>query len=133
MAERAVFEQLLVDLHLFGNPQAVRHLDDINPVDKSLVVAVRLEGLPLRLIGMRKDDAFEGYGAETLGALVVTLLGSSQQWVQHFDRGLEHLDELEQPLVGMTQTAGESIRIGSSWAKRSSIRMSTFPTSEEMS
>ena len=50
-------DQLLVDLLLFGDPQAVRHLDDVDAVDEGFVVLVVLEGLPLRLVGVGQDDA----------------------------------------------------------------------------
>ena len=48
---------------------------------------------------MRHDDAGEREGADVLGAHVVALLGRGEQRVQHLDRRLEHLDELEHALV----------------------------------
>ncbi len=104
-------DQLVVDLLLFGDPQAVRHLDDVDAVDEGFVVAVVLEGLPLRLVGVGQDDALERDGADVLGADVVAFLRRGQQRVQHLDRRLEHLDELEQSLVGAIEAAGIAVGV----------------------
>src|SRR5690606_41874295 len=40
-------------------PQAVRHLDDIDPIKERLVVPVVAECLPLALIGVRQHDAIK--------------------------------------------------------------------------
>ena len=105
-------DQLLVDLLLFGHPQAVRHLDDVDAVDEGFVVAVVLEALPLRLVRVGHDDALERDGADILGADVVAFLRRGQQRVQHLDRRLEHLDEFEDALVGAVQAAGVAVGIG---------------------
>src|SRR6185437_5013058 len=104
-------DQLLVDLLLLGDTQAVRHLDDADAVDESLVVLVGLEALPLRFIGVREDDAGERYGADVLGADIVAFLRRGQQRMQHLDRRLEHLDEFENALVGAVETAGIAVGI----------------------
>ena len=78
LRQGAVAQQLLVDLHLLGHPQAVGHLDDEHPIQEGLVVLIVAEGLPLRLIGVGQDDALEGQGGEPLGAVVIALLGSRQ-------------------------------------------------------
>lgn len=59
LGQRAVEQQLVVDLHLIGNPQAVRHLDDVDPIDEGLVVLVVAEGVPFRLVGVSQQDAGE--------------------------------------------------------------------------
>ena len=41
--QRTVGQQFLVNLDLIRHPQAVRHLDDVNPVEERLVVLVALE------------------------------------------------------------------------------------------
>jgi len=75
-------------------------------------VLVVAEALPLRFIGVGKNNALERDGGESFGALVVALLGCRQQWVQHLDGRLEHLDKFQQPLVGLAQPAGIGIGIG---------------------
>ena len=104
-------EQLLVDLDLFADPQAVGHLDDVDAVEEGLVVLVVLERLPLGLVRVREHDAVERDRAEALGALVVAFLGGGEQRVQHLDRRLEHLDEFEQALVGAAQAAGVAVGV----------------------
>ena len=79
VGELRAADQLLVDLLLFGDAQAVGHLDDVDAVDEGFVVLVALEGLPFRLVGMGQDDAGEGDGADVLGADVVALLRRGQQ------------------------------------------------------
>jgi hypothetical protein len=109
--EGAPAQQLLVDLDLLGGLQAVGHLHDVDAVEEGLVVLVVAERLPLGLVGVREDDAVEGNGREALGALVVALLRRGQERVQHLDRGLEHLHEFEQPLVGEAQPAGVAVGV----------------------
>jgi hypothetical protein len=46
------------------------------------------------------------------GALEIALLRRGQQRVQHLDGCLEHLDELEQPLVGEAQAARVAVGVG---------------------
>jgi hypothetical protein len=82
---------------------------------------------------VRQHDAVERDRAEALGALVVAFLRGGQQRVQHLDRRLEHLDELQQALVGQAQAAGIAVGVRVVLRKVSSLRMSTLPTSEEMS
>ncbi len=106
-----MLEQLLVDVDLFGDPQAVGHLDDVDPVEEGLVVAIVAERLPLALVGVGQHDAIEGNRAHALGGVVVAFLSGSQQRVQHLDRCLEHLDELHQALVGSTQATGETVGV----------------------
>jgi hypothetical protein len=53
-------DQLLVDALLLAYAQAVRHLDDADPVDEGLVVLVVLEALPFGFVRMRQNDAVEG-------------------------------------------------------------------------
>jgi len=50
LGQRAVDQQLVVDLDLIADAQAVRHLDDVDPVDERLVVLVVAEGVPLRFV-----------------------------------------------------------------------------------
>jgi hypothetical protein len=112
LASDESLEQLLVDLDLFADAQAVRHLDDVDAVEEGLVVLVVAEGLPLALVAVRQHDAVEGDRAEALGALEVAFLGGGEQRVQHLDRRLEHLDELEQALVGQAQAAAVAVGVG---------------------
>ena len=110
VAQLAFAQQLVVNLALFGNPQAVRHLDHRDAVEEGLVVLVVLELLPFRLVRVGEDDALEGEGAEGLGAQVVAFLGCGQQGMQHLDGRLEHLDEFEQSLGRAVEPAGDSSR-----------------------
>ncbi len=110
MRQRAVDQQLVVDLDLVRHAQAVRHLDDVDAVDEGLVVLVVAETVPFRFVGVSQDDAAVGQGAETFGAVVVAFLGRGQQRVQDLDRGLEHLDEFHQALVGPAE--GARIAVG---------------------
>ncbi len=105
-------DQLLVDLLLFRDPQAIRNLDDADTVDEGLVVLVGLEALPLGLVRMRQHDAGEGDRADVLGADVVAFLRRRQKRMQHLDRRLEHLDEFEDALVGAVQAAGIAVGVG---------------------
>ncbi|MCY1349104.1 hypothetical protein D9M69_352770 [compost metagenome] len=112
VGQRAVDQQLVVDLDLVGDAQAVRHLDDVDPVDERLVVLVVAEAVPFRFVGVGQDDAAERQAAEALGAVVVAFLGGGQQRVQHLDRRLEHLDEFHQALVGPAQRARVAVGVG---------------------
>ncbi len=117
--QRRAAQQLLVDLHLFADAQAVRHLHDVDAVEEGLVVLVVAEGLPLALVAVREHDAVEGDGAEAFGALVVAFLRGGQQRVQHLDRRLEHFHELEQALVGAGTGRRSSCRRPGRPARRS--------------
>ena len=105
-------DQLLVDLLLLGDPQAVRHLDDADAVDEGFVVLVGLEALPFGFVGMRENDAGEGDRADILGADVIAFLRRRQQRMQHLDRRLEHFDEFENALVGAVQAARIAVGVG---------------------
>ena len=105
-------QQFLIDLDFIADAQAVGHLDDVDPVDKGLVVLVVAEGVPLRLVGVGQNHTAEGNCTQTLGAVVVALLGRGQQGVQHLDRRLEHFDEFHQALVGAAQGAGVAVGVG---------------------
>jgi len=48
--QRAVPDPFPIDHFFFGDPQAIRHFDDIYPVDEGFVTPVVTERLPLRLI-----------------------------------------------------------------------------------
>ncbi len=110
-AQAGVAQQLVVDLLLLGDSQAIRHLDDEHAVDKGFVVLVVAEGLPLGFVGVRQHDAVERNRAHVLGAVVVALLGGGEQRMQHLDRRLEHFHELEQALVGPAQAAGKAVGV----------------------
>ncbi|MNM93695.1 hypothetical protein D3C81_1060760 [compost metagenome] len=111
VGQRAVDQQLVVDLDLVGDAQAVGHLDDVDAVDERLVVLVVAEAVPLGFVGVGQQDAAVGNRAEALGAVVVAFLGGGQQRVQHLDRRLEHLDEFHDALVGAAQRAGVAVGI----------------------
>ena len=112
LAQRAVGQQLAVDLRLLGGAEAVRHLDHADAVEERLVVLVGLELLPLGLVGVGDDDALIGHGADVLGADVRAFLRRGQQRVQHLDRRLEHLDELEDALGRAVQPARVAVGVG---------------------
>ena len=61
---------------------------------------------------MRKNDAVKGQGGNPFGPVVVAFLGSGQQWVQHFNRRFEHLNEFHDTLVRAAQCTGVAIGIG---------------------
>ena len=110
-ARELLLQQLVVDLDFFGHPQAIGHLDDVDPVKEGLVVLVVAEGLPLGLVGVSQDDAVKRHRAHAFGGVVVAFLGGGQQRVQHLDRRLEHLHEFHQALVGLAQPAGEAVGV----------------------
>ncbi|MNF28014.1 hypothetical protein D3C84_86820 [compost metagenome] len=112
LGQRTVEQQLVVDLHFVTDPQAVRHFDDVDPVDEGFVVLVVAEGVPLRFVGVRQQDPGERNRAEAFGTVVVAFLGGGQQWVQHLDRCLEHFDEFHQALVGPAQGARVAVGVG---------------------
>jgi hypothetical protein len=110
--QRAVAQQLLVDLDLFADAQAVGHLDDVDAVEEGFVVLVVAEGLPLAFVAVRQHDAVKRNRAKAFGALEVAFLRGRQQRVQHLDRRLEHLHEFQQPLVGQAQAAAVAVGVG---------------------
>ena len=46
IGEGAVGEQLFVDMHFFRDAQAIGHLDDIDAIEKSFVIAIVAKRLP---------------------------------------------------------------------------------------
>src|SRR5215831_16397189 len=112
VAELGALDQLLVDLLFLGHAQNVRHLDDADAVDESLVVLVALEALPFGLVRVREHDAGEGNGADVFGADVVAFLGRRQQRMQHLDRRLEHLYEFKDALIGAVEAARVAVGVG---------------------
>ncbi|CAM5509809.1 hypothetical protein SSTU70S_02974 [Stutzerimonas stutzeri] len=112
LGQRAVDQQLVVDLHLIGHAQAVRHLDDVDAVDEGLVVLVVAEGVPFRFVGVGQQDAVERNRAQPLGTVVVAFLGGRQQRMQHLDRRLEHFDEFHQALVRAAQRTRVAVGVG---------------------
>ncbi len=112
LGQRTVEQQLVVDLDFVTDPQAVRHFDDVDPVDEGFVVLVIAEGMPLRFVGVGQQDPGERNRAEAFGTVVVALLGGGQQWVQHLDGCLEHFDEFHQALVGPAQGARVAVGVG---------------------
>ena len=108
----AVVKQFLVDFDLFGNAQAVRHLDDVDAVKKRLIVFVVAEGHPFRFVGVRQDNAVKRQRGDPLRTVVVPFLRRGQQGVQHLNRRLEHLNEFHDPLVSAAQRAGITVGVG---------------------
>ena len=53
-AEVGVADDLLVDLHFFGEPEVVRHLDDDDAVEDRFVGVIRLELLPFGFVRVRE-------------------------------------------------------------------------------
>ena len=94
--QRAVEQQFVVDLHFVTDAQAIRHFDDVDPVDKRFVVLVVAEGVPLRFVGVSQQDASKRDRAQAFGAVVVAFLGGRQQWVQ--------------PLIGALNISTNSIK-----------------------
>ncbi|MNH08567.1 hypothetical protein D3C79_679860 [compost metagenome] len=112
LGQRAVDQQFVVDLYFIADPQAVRHLDDIDPVDERFVVLVVTEGVPLRFVGVRQQNPGIGNRPKAFSTVVVAFLGGGEQGVQDLDRRLEHFDEFHQALVGPAQRARVAISIG---------------------
>ncbi len=110
-SQRTVCEQFLVNFDLIRHPQTIRHLDDIDPIQKRLVILVIAERLPFRLIGVGQNDSLKWNGRQSLSAVVIAFLSRRQQWMQHFNRGLEHLDKFHQAAIGPAQRPGETVRI----------------------
>src|SRR3546814_12164783 len=94
-------------------PQGIWHLPESESVQYSLVVLVALELLPRGFGRMRQYDALIVKGAGRFRAGVVAFLRRGQQRMQHLDRRLEHLDELEKPL-GRAVEDRKSTRLNSS-------------------
>ena len=111
MGQLTVVEQFFIDADLFGDTQAIRHLDDIDAVEEGLIVLVITEGHPFRFVGVSKDDPVKRQGGDPFGAVIVTFLGGGQQRMQHLNRRFKHLDEFHDPLVGAAQRAGVAVSV----------------------
>ena len=61
---------------------------------------------------MGDDQALVGHGADVLGADVGAVLRGGQQRVQHLERRLEHLDELQHALRRAVEPAGIGVGVG---------------------
>lgn len=72
MGQLTVVEQFFIDADLFGDTQAIRHLDDIDAVEEGLIVLVITEGHPFRFVGVSKDDPVKRQGGDPFGAVIVT-------------------------------------------------------------
>ncbi|MNU89755.1 hypothetical protein D3C71_796040 [compost metagenome] len=112
VAQRRLADEFFVDAGLFAHAQAVRHLDDVDAVQKRLVVLVVAKCLPLALVAVRQHHAVKRNGAKALRALVVALLRGREQRVQHLDGRLEHLDKFEQALVGQAEASAVTVGVG---------------------
>ena len=104
-------EQFFVNLDLLGDPQAIRHFDDVHTVKERLIVFVVTEGHPFRFVRVGEDNPVKRQGGNTFRPVVVPLLGGGQQRMQHFDRCFKHLDEFHNPLVGTAQRTGIAVGI----------------------
>ncbi|VTM86702.1 Uncharacterised protein [Raoultella ornithinolytica] len=111
VGQLTVVKQFFVDTHLFGDTQAIRHLDDIHAVEESLVVFVITEGHPFGFVGVGENNAVKRQGRNSLGSVIVAFLRGGQQRMQHLDRRFKHLDELHNPLVGAAQGAGVAVGV----------------------
>ena len=62
---------------------------------------------------MGEYNPVKGQGRQTFRTHIIAFLSRGQQRVQYLDRGLEHLDEFKQALVGQAQATrvGIGIRI----------------------
>ncbi len=72
MGQLTVVEQFFINADLFGDTQAIRHLDDIDAVEEGLIVLVITEGHPFRFVGVSKDDPVKRQGGDPFGAVIVT-------------------------------------------------------------
>ena len=97
---------------LLGDAQAVGNLDHADAVEERLVVLVGAEALPLALVGVGDDQALIGHRADVLGADVGAVLRGGQERVQHLERRLEHLDELEHALRRAVEAARVGVGVG---------------------
>ncbi|VGP16007.1 hypothetical protein SB00610_01193 [Klebsiella quasipneumoniae subsp. similipneumoniae] len=111
MSQLAAVEQFFIDTDLFGDPQAIRHFDDIDAVEEGLIVFVITEGHPFRFVRVGKDDPVKRQCGDPFGPVVVTFLSRGQQRMQHLDRRFKHLDELHDPLVGAAQRTGVAVGV----------------------
>ena len=116
MGQLTVVKQFLVDFDFFGDPQAIRHFDNVNTVKERLIVFVVAERYPFGLVRVGKNNSVKRQGRDTFRPVVVSFLGGGQQRVQHFNRCLKHLYELHNPLVSTAQrtrvTVGVRIVLG---------------------
>ena len=111
LRQRRGLQHLVVDAHFFVDAQAIRHLDEVHAVDKSLVVFVVAELQPLGFVRVRHDETVERQCRQRLGALEVAFLGGCQDRVEHLKRRLEHLDELDAARRTQTQRARVAVRV----------------------
>ena len=79
MGQLAAVEQFFIDADLFGDTQAIRHLDDIDAVEEGLIVLVITEGHPFRFVGVGEDYPVKRQGRDPFGPVVVPFLGGGQQ------------------------------------------------------
>ena len=111
MHQLTVVEQFLVNLDLFGDPQAIRHLDDVHAVKESLIVFIITEGHPFGFVRVGEDYPVKRQGGDTFRPVIVPFLGRRQQRMQHFDWCFKHLHEFHNPLVGAAQRTGIAVGI----------------------
>ena len=104
-AEVRVANDLLVDLHLFGQPQVVRHLDDDDAVEDRFVGVVGAELLPLGLVRVRDDRDVDVDHAVAAGGRDHLLLRGGDHRVQVLGLVLEDLDELDDAAIADVERA----------------------------
>src|SRR5581483_8594467 len=104
-AEVRVPDDLLVDLHLFGQPQVVRDLHDHDAVEDRLVGVIRLELLPLGLVRVRDDARVDVDHPVAPGRRDDLLLRRGDHRVQVLGLVLEDLDELDDAAVADVERA----------------------------
>src|SRR6266404_6202679 len=104
-AEVRVADDLLIDLHLFRQPQVVRHAHDHDAVEDRLVGVIGAELLPLGLVRVRRDDSVDVDEPVASRGRDDLLLRRGDHRVQVLGLVLEDLDELDDATVADVQRA----------------------------
>src|SRR5213596_452035 len=104
-AEVRVADDLLIDLHLLGEPEVVGHLHHDDAVEDRLVGVVGLELLPLRFVRVGDDHGVDVHHAVAARRRDHLLLRGGDHGVEVLGLVLEDLDELAHAAVADVERA----------------------------
>ena len=104
-AEIGVADDLLVNLHFFGEAQIVGHADHHDAVQNRFVGVVGLEFLPLGFVGVGDDDGVDVDQSMAAWRRHDLFLGRRDHAVEIFDLVLENLDEFHHAAVADVERA----------------------------
>ena len=112
-AEIRVADDLLVDLHFFGEAQIVRHAHHDDAVENRFVGMIRFELLPLGFVGVGDDHRVDVNQAVPPRRRHDFFLSRGDHAVEIFDLVFKHLDKLDQPRLPMLSAPFNSSTRGS--------------------